>query len=370
LKTPERHGWLALLALLAPVAMLGSYPAVFVAGTVSVTLLPAVWRQPGWTAKALFVLYNGLLGAGFLTATLLVDRGQFDASGPAKVFLDDYWAHGFPPGKPLDLIQWLFLTHTGQMLAYPVGASDGGSIVTAFLCVVGSMHFWRTRQRTLLVLCLGPFVLGLVAAAMHRYPYGASCRLAQHVAPAICLMAGAGAAALIERVQAVSLRQRWQMGVCLLLVGIGLAGMVRDLVHPYRGEGDLWNRRVAHEILAHAGPNDQIVLLNQEGTDPIYLWNLSTHRGPVRWNGAVDLDRLETTTEQVWCLNLHRLGTGLDKLEAQLAQSKRKWVLVQHTPYTMVPTGKDDTVLHCDVYHWVCPELAGWAAKQEVSCWP
>jgi hypothetical protein len=370
LRAPERHRWLLVLALLAPVAVLGSYPAVFVAGAVSLALLPAVWRQPGWTARTLFVLYNGLLLGGFLAGMLLVERGQVDGVGVNTAFLESYWTDGFPPGHPLALLKWLFLIHTGQMLAYPVGASDGGSIVTAFLFVCGVAQLWQTRQRTLLVLCLGPFGLGLLAAALHKYPYGASCRLSQHVAPAVCLLAGAGAAALIERIQLVALRQRWQMGVCLLLAGIGLAGMLRDLVHPYRGDGDLWNRRVAREVLDHAGPNDQIVFLNQEKTDPVYWWNFARHKGPVLWNAQVDLDRLDTTTGQVWCLNVMRFGTGLDKLEAQLAHSKHRWVLVHQTQYTMVPTRKGDDVLHCDVYHWVCPEVAPAASNQEVSCWP
>src|SRR5207237_350733 len=44
LRRPERTGWLALLAALVPIALMGSYPAVFVAGAVSVALLPTVWQ--------------------------------------------------------------------------------------------------------------------------------------------------------------------------------------------------------------------------------------------------------------------------------------------------------------------------------------
>jgi len=40
-----------------------------------------------------------------------------------------------------------------------------------------ALIFWIARRYALLVLCLGPFGLNLLAAVLHRYPYGASCRL-------------------------------------------------------------------------------------------------------------------------------------------------------------------------------------------------
>ena len=45
LSQPERLRWLILLALAVPFALLASYPTLFVAGSISVVLLPAVWKQ-------------------------------------------------------------------------------------------------------------------------------------------------------------------------------------------------------------------------------------------------------------------------------------------------------------------------------------
>ena len=42
-----------------------------------------------------------------------------------------------------------------------------------------------------------PLLPAFVAAALHRYPYGTSARISLYLAPAICLLAGQGLAAVI-----------------------------------------------------------------------------------------------------------------------------------------------------------------------------
>src|SRR5262245_18393118 len=80
------------------------------------------------------------------------------------------------------------------MMAYPAGGNDGPSTVTFILCATAIYHFARVRRWELLLLLLGPFALTFAAATLHRYPYGGSARFAQHATPAICFLAGTGAA--------------------------------------------------------------------------------------------------------------------------------------------------------------------------------
>src|SRR5439155_9489699 len=107
-----------------------------------------------------------------------------------------YWQGSFPPAQPAALLTWLGQVHTGNLFAYPFGGHHGGSSVTCLLCLLGIGQLGRARRWELLASALCPFALTLFAAALHRYPYGGSARVAQHLAPAICLLAGSGLAAI------------------------------------------------------------------------------------------------------------------------------------------------------------------------------
>src|SRR5438094_380217 len=81
----------------------------------------------------------------------------------------------------------------------------------------------RRRQVAWLILCGAPLLLNLLAAALHRYPYGAG-RLSQHLAPGLCLLAGLGAAALIARVKRLS-PAKCTLALAGSFACIGLIGM-------------------------------------------------------------------------------------------------------------------------------------------------
>src|SRR5262249_53645116 len=139
----------------------------------------------------------------------------------------------------------------------------GGSSLTALLCVVGGWTLWRSHRRSLVALCLGPLGLGLLAAELHRYPFGGSCRLCPYPAPRGCLLRGGGAALPVERWGRAPAGRGLRVHLlCGLLAFVGLGGALRDVVRPYRSQGDLWTRRVVQEVFAHAGPKDQVVVLN------------------------------------------------------------------------------------------------------------
>ena len=85
------------------------------------------------------------------------------------------------------------------MLAYPYGGNDFGSTLTTLVVVAGCIRMAHRRaRRPLLFLLLAPLPVALVAAALHRYPYGTSTRVMLYMAPAFCLLTGEGIMALLQ----------------------------------------------------------------------------------------------------------------------------------------------------------------------------
>jgi hypothetical protein len=394
LARPERLRWLLVLALVVPAALLGSYPAVFVAGGVSLGLLPTVWRQPGWQARALYAAYNLLLVGSFAVGCLFVGGAQLDRSGgTVQVYLQTYWANAFPPFEPLAFLRWLALIHTGRMMAYPIGESSGASTLTFLLFLAGVWHFWKSGRRSLVVMLLTPFALGILAAALRRYPYGGCWRISQHMAPIICLLAGAGAGALIERCRTAAARWRWVLGASALLVLVAAGGMAFDVIKPYRSQADQWTRQVVREVFNRAAPEDQIVVLNAPyEVKPMFEWHLAQPAKQIAWNGQLDRERLDKGTGHVWCLQIRRpifrstraqldpeasalldkkQSADLERFRAQLAASKRPWILAAHLPYTVIPTDGNGPIERCDLYKWTCPTTDKRPAERDLmSCWP
>jgi len=154
------------------------------------------------------------------------------------------------------------------MLAYPNGGDNGGSVVTFFFFLVGCLVLWRRRQRDLLGLLLAPLLLGFVAAALKRYPYGTTMRTMLYAAPAICTLSGIGLLAVLKTCLP---RRRVRAGVCVaagfFLLFI-VAGAVRDVRKPYKTPGDQQNRQAVLDLAGQAGPADQWVVFNSIESRP------------------------------------------------------------------------------------------------------
>lgn len=238
-----------------------SYPAVFIFGAVSMLLLLSLWQQRSRKQLLWFCIYILVVAGSFLAMYLLF--AQTHEQSAVGMRAGNTWKNSFPPfAQPWRLPFWFIDIHTGNMMAYPVGGRDFGSTLTFLLVVAGSVALWRNRQKPLLLLLLAPLPLMLIAAAMKKYPYGTSARVAQHLAPIFCLLAGVGLSWALR----FWLSRRWPIkGICLataVMACIIMGGMVRDVARPQKKFSDRRNLEVMQTLASWTEPGDQWVVFN------------------------------------------------------------------------------------------------------------
>ena len=230
-REPGQARWPWSLAAVAPIALALSHPAVFMAGGVGLAMAPTAWRARDRGVRLAFAAFLLAVAGTFVALFVGLTRAQ-DAVLPG---LRDYWAASFPPlVSAWGLWLWMVEVHTGSMLAYPGGGRGGASTPAFLLFAAGAVALWRGDRRAILALCLAPFGLALVAAALRRYPYGGEARIMQFLAPAICLLVGTGAARVLAMIPEGRPRARGTVAAAVALVAAGVGPAVIDLAHPYR----------------------------------------------------------------------------------------------------------------------------------------
>ncbi|HVW01099.1 MAG TPA: glycosyltransferase family 39 protein [Planctomycetaceae bacterium] len=298
--------WLWSLALVGPLAMTVSYPAVFVAGGVSVVLLPSLWKDRRLAAWIPFALYNLAFAGVFLVLVKLVADNQFSNSVDAAG-VKDFWKGSFPPiARPWNLPVWFLQVHTGRMFGYPFGDNSGTS-TPAFACfAMGAWALWRRHDRTALALCLAPFAFTFIAAAAERYPYGGNGRVAQHLAPAICLLGGLGAAAFASRARNAR-RASTAVAYGLAIFGCGLFAV--DLIRPFKCKYDQEFRNLAR--LIWTAPDAKTVCVARDLREPFALRALEDCKAP---RGQYACYQRMFQSSDLWRLGSHTPGAVLDFL--------------------------------------------------------
>lgn len=240
-----------------------SYPSIFIsAGTCFTLILYALIRKRADLLRP--VMVAGLITA--LSFTLMyMTVGQAQRAVGEDILLNlELWSSTFPPwSEPAKFGSWFIHVHLGKMFAYPNGGDNGGSILTFTLFCLGAWLLCRQSAVKALIL-LSPFPLMFIAASLHAYPYGGSARVAQHVAPAICLLAGTGLAALLRLRPNRAMERRGLVVVAAFIVFI-LAGLVRDIVKPYKELADADNRRVLQDLSAAAAPGEHWIVFGDWG---------------------------------------------------------------------------------------------------------
>jgi 4-amino-4-deoxy-L-arabinose transferase-like glycosyltransferase len=237
LRAPDQTGWLWTLAALTPFALALSHPAIFIVGGIAVGLFPLVVCTRRRKTRLAYACFGATTATSFLALYVVFTRAQ---AASTLGTMQAQWTAAFPPlGDPLELMRWLATVHTGGMFAYPCGGEHGASSLTLLLFLAGAAVLWRQRHRTLLLICLAPFGLALVAAALRRYPYGgvahgSPARVMQYLVPSISLLTGLGAARMQERIRSLRWRGRILSVGLVALAVVGIVPLLLDIRHPYR----------------------------------------------------------------------------------------------------------------------------------------
>ncbi len=261
-KTMMRWG---VFILTGAVAVWFSYPSVFIIGGAMCVLGYRLYQEKapaGWYAG--WAIGGAAMASSFLLMWKLVAVGQeIHHEGIHEL---RGWASAFPPMDSVTgFITWFFRAHTGNMVAYPIGGNHGGSTLTFCLIVAGIIALWRTRQRLALALLLSPFPFMFLAAVLKKYPYGDSARVEQHIAPAACLLAGAGLVALITHGWQKRGAVHGMRVTCIVMLVIIGYGVLREVREPYKKKSDQVALRLVQDLAEQAGPGDRWVVFGSLG---------------------------------------------------------------------------------------------------------
>lgn len=260
-RSPAR--WTAFIAA-AAVGVWLSYTAVFVAGGAAAVLATMLWqdRRKPWGILAGWLCLAITLVGSF--AAMYWYYGRLQSQATTYMLEIKTWKTAFPPmDRPWLIPWWLLKVHTGNMTAYPAGGKNFGSTVTFILVAMGCWSMWRGKRRALLAMLLSPLALMFIAAAMKKYPYGSSARVSQNMAPAFCLLAGAGLWWVTCKVHRA--RRRRQAALLIsagVIAAIAVIGLATDIVRPHKKFSDQTNRDVMRELAGQTKPADRWIIFN------------------------------------------------------------------------------------------------------------
>jgi hypothetical protein len=354
----KRTLWLWLLAAAAPLVVLASLPGVFVAGGVSLALIPSVWRlweRRTWLAYA---AYHAALLASFAVMYFLFLKPH--QAWALEKGVHWHYHQGFPPLTHVKgLLLWLADVHTGKMFAYPFGAGHGGSVLTSACWLIGCVILWRRGHWEWLLLLVAPFGLGLFAAALQKYPYGSNTRVMMYLAPAICLAAGLGLATALSWLRPVRFRPLAVALSVMALGGVGTASLVRDLVHPYKTDYDRQSNEFSRWFWTEMGRDAELVcVLRDLNTDllggecsfqpALYLCLQRLHSPRHRDGHTPALERVDAR-RPLRCVVYHAIGQSLNK------QVYDEWMRRMRKDFSLVgvrrfPVNAAADMNYCHVY--------------------
>ena len=295
------------LALLTPVAIVLSYPSVFVLGAALTALLPTLWRRRGTARQVAYSVWAVITVGCFAAIYLTVIHGQMHHT---HSFMQEFWKNAFPPHGPA-LFLWLIDAHISNMMSYPFGGSKGIALLIAPLALLGVWRLWKKRRRAEWVLLVGPFVLTFFAAWLHKYPYGADARVEQHLVVSITLLAALGAVTLgtlaVKKSRNINL-WRYTANIPVAVMIIFAAIMIgKDICYPWRTPAPLVAQNFVRHVFQHTGPHTQVLIVNKhpQRYSVLLSWQLAV--APRRfsilprlahgWTAAAGTD--------VWLLHFH-----------------------------------------------------------------
>ncbi len=298
-RVPQRSRWLWAIAALTPVLLAVSYPAVLVAAAIVLALAPEALRSDRPLVRVAFLTYTAVVAASFLALYFCFTVVQSTAN--LNYYRQGWWKDSFPPlSEPWKIPYWLIWVHAGRTMAYPIGERAGGSTATFLAAILGSLILWRSKQATLFRLIALPFVVGLAAACLGRYPYGGPPRVTQYLVPSIILVSALGGAAILAQAQGRRLAKHSLTISLMLLAAIGVTLIGRDLVCPYREKSDLVTRNFARWFWSEKGRDADLLCVKNDlgfsfrpelwqiGMSAVYLCNQRMFSRPQATKDTLD----------------------------------------------------------------------------------
>ena len=372
MKSPQASRWWWALAAVSPCLIAISYPAVFVAGGISLALAPQALRSERRAIRLGWVVYSVVMAASFMAVFL--SNAVFQAADIGEGYRKGCWAESFPPLEhPWTLPLWFLDIHAGTMMAYPIGDRHGASILTLLCVIVGGVALYRKDRKRTLALLLAPLGLGLIAAFLGRYPYGGAPRIMQYAAPSICLLMGLGLSLLIVRLDDTQARRRALLGVVAALGLLGLGLLARDLAKPYRVADDVRTRDFARWFWTEKSRDGEVACLKTDlglsfearlwrvGMSAVYLFHQRTFSERHRQRGCPHFDPAHFSEDRpLRLVAFDHLPTNVSVFEQRLAVLGRSFELKRTDTYVIQP-GKPTEDWLRDAYvvqEWV-PRPAG-----------
>jgi hypothetical protein len=264
----QRSRWFWALAVAIPIAVLISYPAMFVVPAISLAMFVDLFRS-GTRRQWLAWLGTNLAAAGGVALLFFASaRSQVEAVGPS---MRTNWEKAFPPLHSAGrLAVFLLDSHTGEAFSYPAGGARGASSLTTLCWLAALILLLRRKRFWLASLFTLPLMLNFTAAALHGYPYAGHSRMMLYMAPIVCLMGGLGGAAVL----ALPRNRRWSVAAPVIFA-LGffavVAGVtsVRDFLKPYKETCWQRNRDFARWFWTDKALDAELVCVNTDCSLPV-----------------------------------------------------------------------------------------------------
>jgi hypothetical protein len=238
------------LMAVTPLLVFGSYPSILILTPVATWLGWVAWRRGELMPRLLHGVLCLLIVMSFWGVSALCAQSQ--AASATRLRMNEYWSSGFPSrGGPIETLRWLVDAHWSDWVSIPVGGY--WSVASTCLLVVGIVLLLRKRDLSRIAILVGPIVAAILAAWLHRYPYGVHPRLSQSLMPAVALLHGVSLAAMVH-----FLYERWPSPARMMrcagcLAMLGIVPLVGDSVRPYRTPVEHESREFARRFWPRVG---------------------------------------------------------------------------------------------------------------------
>ena len=305
LRCPKDSKPLIYLIAFTPLALLFSFPGIFMACAVSAALLPRQIKDSNKTCRRLYVGFNVLTLCVFAILFFGFMRGQMHHT---KAGMDVYWRNAFPPLN-WHIFGWLIQAHVSNMMSYPMGGKKGIALLITPLCIVGVWRLWQKRRRAECVLLVAPFVLTFIAALLRAYPYGTSSRVQQHLVPSIMLLSSIGAVTLA----AMAMRKRHSLPAWRTFAGSVVAAilvfavicMALDIHQPWVGPGSRMVRNLTRAVFSRTDKNTEIIITNHkpDAFASEIAWYLNTQHHAYKTGVPLTANTLKPSARRLWVIH-------------------------------------------------------------------